>query len=363
MRMKKFLAFISALCMACAVVPVLPVQETAVISASAVEHSTYENLKYDKYEEYIEITGVTVEEDTITELHIPAEIDGLPVTSIGWDAFCECKSLTSVTIPDSVTSIGDGAFYDCTSLTSVTIPESVTSIGDRAFEYCESLTSVTIPSSVTSIGVEAFYGTPWLEAKQEENPLVVINHILIDGTACEGDVTIPDSVTSIGLGAFEYCESTSVTIPDSVTSIGAGAFYSCTSLTSVTILNPECKIGGYESTFSNDYNKNTGKYEFNGTIYGYEGSTAQAYAEKYNRNFALIGSEPETETLKQGDASGDGEVDILDVITINKAILGKENLSENGLKAIDFNGNGKPDSDEALTLLKYIVGLITDFNA
>ena len=59
-----------------------------------------------------------------------------------------------------------------------------------------------------------------------------------------------------------------------------------------------------------------------------------------------------------GDATGDGEVDILDVITMNKAILGKEIISQEQLEAIDFNNNGKPDSDESLTLLKYIVGLI-----
>lgn len=60
----------------------------------------------------------------------------------------------------------------------------------------------------------------------------------------------------------------------------------------------------------------------------------------------------------KGDATGDGEVDILDVITVNKAILGKEIISQEQLEAIDFNDNGKPDSDESLTLLKYIVGLI-----
>ncbi|MBR7084213.1 MAG: fibronectin type III domain-containing protein, partial [Oscillospiraceae bacterium] len=104
MRMKKFLAFISALCMVCAVVPVLPVQETAVISASAEEEyteGTYENLKYTNYADYVEISGAT--DRKLTEAVIPAEIDGLPVTSIGWWAFSNCTSLTSVTIPDSVT--------------------------------------------------------------------------------------------------------------------------------------------------------------------------------------------------------------------------------------------------------------------
>ena len=59
---------------------------------------------------------------------IPASVayDGFiySVTSIGYNAFCDCRSLTSVTIPNSVTSIGYAAFYNCASLTSVTIPNS-----------------------------------------------------------------------------------------------------------------------------------------------------------------------------------------------------------------------------------------------
>lgn len=36
----------------------------------------------------------------------------------------------------TVTSIGNSAFYDCKSLTSVAIPNSVNSIGTSAFMYC-----------------------------------------------------------------------------------------------------------------------------------------------------------------------------------------------------------------------------------
>ena len=48
------------------------------------------------------------------------------------------------TIPDSVTSIGINAFCDCKSLQSITIPDSVTTIGDSAFSSCSSLQSVFI---------------------------------------------------------------------------------------------------------------------------------------------------------------------------------------------------------------------------
>lgn len=65
------------------------------------------------------------------------------LTSIGYNAFPACFSLTTVTIPQSVTSIGGYAFYCCSSLTTVTIPNSVTSIGYDAFSRCASLTEVT----------------------------------------------------------------------------------------------------------------------------------------------------------------------------------------------------------------------------
>ena len=60
---------------------------------------------------------ITKFKGTETDVVIPSTIDGKRVTSIGDYAFYNCKSLTSITIPDSVTSIGDRAFYDCTNLT------------------------------------------------------------------------------------------------------------------------------------------------------------------------------------------------------------------------------------------------------
>ena len=120
------------------------------------------------------------------------------VTSIGRYAFFHFTSLISITIPDSVTGISNYTFEGCTSLTSITIPDGVKSIGYNTFQSCSKLESIIIPDSVTSIGRGAFSDTPWLENKQKENPLVVINGILIDGDACAGDVIIPDNVTSIG---------------------------------------------------------------------------------------------------------------------------------------------------------------------
>ena len=56
----------------------------------------------------LNISGYTGPGGAVT---IPNTINGLPVTSIGVDAFYADSSLTSITIPNSVTSIADAAFF------------------------------------------------------------------------------------------------------------------------------------------------------------------------------------------------------------------------------------------------------------
>jgi hypothetical protein len=103
----------------------------------------------------ITITGYTGPGGAVI---IPGEINGLPVTTIGGAAFFNCRSLTSMTISDSVTAIWSGAFNNCTSLSSVTIGDGVTNIGIEAFGACSSLTTVTIGNGLSSLGEWAFSG-------------------------------------------------------------------------------------------------------------------------------------------------------------------------------------------------------------
>ena len=76
---------------------------------------------------------------------------------IGDLAFCGCKDLTSISIPNGVTNISKGAFT-WSGLTSIDIPNSVTRIGEYAFQSCNNITSFTIPESVTVIDEVAFSG-------------------------------------------------------------------------------------------------------------------------------------------------------------------------------------------------------------
>ncbi len=194
----------------------------------------------------------------------PKKIGKTPVTEIGQSAFCGCKSLTSVTIPEGVKEIGQSAFSGCTSLTSVTIPAGVTTIGNSAFKGCHKLADaqgmvvfrgilfdytgpsgdVTIPAGVTEIGQSAFYGCTGLTSVTIPAGVTEIGQSAFSGCTGLTSVTIPADVTEIGEGAFSGCTSlTSVTIPAGVTEIGWYAFSGCTGLTSVTIPEGVTVIG------------------------------------------------------------------------------------------------------------------------
>ncbi len=214
----------------------------------------------------ITITGYTGPGGDVT---IPSTIDGLPVTSIGYEAFYHLTKVTSVAIADSVTDIGDwafcvctgltnvtignsvanimqGAFASCTSLTGVTIGNSVTNIGDSAFSACRSLISVNLPNSITRIGDYAFVHCTNLTSIAIPDRVTSIGGYAFDSCAGLTSVTIGTNVTSIGSYAFDSCTSlTNVKIPRSVVNIMQGAFISCSRLTSVTIPDSATSIGNY----------------------------------------------------------------------------------------------------------------------
>lgn len=173
------------------------------------------------------VRGYYSDENIVIPAKVQYKNKTLDVTSIADEAFCECKSLQSIELPNSIMSIGKDAFYKCETLQSIKIPNLVTSIGYGTFSNCTSLQSIELPNSVKSIGEYAFIGCTSLQS-----------------------IELPNTVTYIGSSSFQACKSLqSVEIPNSVTYIGPLAFYFCTSLKNIKLSESLEKI--YYGTFNN----------------------------------------------------------------------------------------------------------------
>ena len=305
---KRLLSTLLALCMLLSLLPGTAWAEEVPAPNDGAAHDEvipladtliYENLSYTIADSGIVIIDC---DESATSVIIPEQIDGIPVVTIGDQAFWQCSKLTSITIPssviyiwprafigcnsltdlvvdpqnrnyiveddvlfditktnlvhcpttkigeytipDSVTAIGYYAFKGCNRLTSVTIPDSITYISDFVFDGCSGLTNITVPDSVTFLGQGVFKNCSGLTSVTLPNAITSIASDTFYDCINLPDITIPDSVTSIGRCAFLNCKKLkSITIPDSVTSIDEAAFSGCSGLANVTLPDSVTFIG------------------------------------------------------------------------------------------------------------------------
>lgn len=235
---------------------------------------------------------------SLTTLVLPTSL-----TTINGSAFANCTSLALASLPDSVTYIGSNAFKGCTALSetftlgsnlktlsstpftntniknlvltgafdtsntysfsSMTSLETIdfqggitgdrinsnlftgdtnlktisgledqviTYVGTNAFQNCSSLTSLGFDTSkVTTISTNAFNGMSSLTSFT---------------------FSTDEALSSLSNSAFQGTGLTSVTLPSNITSVGRQTFASCTSLTTLTIENPNISINRETSTSS-----------------------------------------------------------------------------------------------------------------
>lgn len=75
------------------------------------------------------------DDPSITEIEVPSEFNGRPVTTIENICFGFAKYLREIVIPNSVRHIGRWAFLDCPRLSAVRLPKHVI-IEAQAFMHC-----------------------------------------------------------------------------------------------------------------------------------------------------------------------------------------------------------------------------------
>jgi len=250
---------------------------------------------------------------------------GHGVTTIENNAF-QGADFETLVLPETVTSIGTEAFKNCKALKNLTLPSGLENIGVRLLEGCDAIVynvyegmnylgNADNPYMVLVIGVDeeitdltVHDQAQWIIAKHtagidyheecllpnlrtlhigknveyieqgvflsttlltdiqvspENKVFHSQNNCIIETAsktlliACETSV-IPDdgSVTTIGLMAFAFQQERKlVIIPDAITHIEANAFQSCPNLETLIIGSGVEKIEGAQALYSDNFNK------------------------------------------------------------------------------------------------------------
>ncbi len=259
---------------------------------------------------------------------------------------------------------------------SVSVPEEadglpVTAI-KGAFAGNTAVQLVDLPKTVTAVS----YGTGGIGAFENCTALQAVSMIL---------------TSRVEYHSFRNCSALqTATLPQTVTLVGAGAFAACTSLNTLRVYSNDCTFGAASAVPAET------------VLYGYAGSTAQAYAKKYDRTFLPFGTvttaattaatETTTTTTQTttttrattqttsdsttatttattvtageillpevGDCNNDGVCRVDDLVLLNQYLLGSVQGSEVQRPAMDCNADGTVDSRDSQLLAMFLMQLI-----
>ena len=239
-----------------------------------------------------------------TDIGVPSNIYGTPVTKVSLMGILHYESLRSISIPDTVTEIVTGSLSNCPNLKAVNFLGNAPRIvsGSRCFYnnapdfkiyYLPGKTGFTNPwcdqpTEVASAPLtdNAYYwasGGLIYKIRPDNSAMIMgssyyqhdaenlVIPAMVDGHPVRAiapeafknqhsirKVTLPDGLTSIGAYAFKFSSVLDITLPNSLTRIEEGAFYQ-SSLDRVSIPPSVTYIG--DLTF---YNCNMSMVKFFG---------------------------------------------------------------------------------------------------
>lgn len=174
------------------------------------------------------------------------------IALIGGEAFCGCKSLKEIIIPDNTESLNIGikAFKDCINLQHLNLPAN-TRFELSAFRNCKSMADKD--GFVVYKGFVQNASEDYLSPKNEEilfgyygtdSKVIVPNNVkrIIDrvfyGCKTVTEIVLPQSLECIYADAFNGCSKLeAINIPESIKIIERNVFTNCESLKSIIIPN------------------------------------------------------------------------------------------------------------------------------
>ena len=304
-------------------------------------------------------------DEEIKDLVIPNS-----VTSIGDYTFFSCSGLTSVTIPNSVTNIGSQAFYECSSLSNVTVEmKTPVEIGSNTFTNRENAT-LYVPKGCKAAYEAADIWKDFSSIVELEEPYEIrvnedvqakarkgtfsidLKNETTDLTAYQFDLTLPDGISLSVNDKGKYVVTKTSRYEDDSQTLniskmeGNSYRFVCFSMsneiitgTSGAILNAaltvgeSVKEGTYEASMSNIVVTKT------------DGTQLKLNDSKFN--IVVI-------NIIKGDANGDGEVNVSDIVEIVNYIMNKPS-DRFVFAAADLNEDGEINVTDIVKVVSIIM--------
>ena len=256
------------------------------------------------------------------------------------DSWNSCSKLV---IEDSIKTIGIGAFYN-SSFEEVEIHcnNEGTKVGKHAFEHAD-ITNLTVYGdnisfsesafynsnicsvdlsncNKTYIGERAFYNCKRLEKVSSAKDELNVSYQSFADCNNLSEFDFSQSLKTLYNGAFSFCESLPSKIILSKNLDRIENAFACEAIKACVLLNSETKI-------DDDAFKNI-------TIYGYRGSTAEEYVSTHKDcDFIAL------DDIK-GDVYTDSELNVSDVVLLQKYMLKKEEFNKQQYVVADINDDG-----------------------
>ena len=188
---------------------------------------------YGEYDRNSHTSNPTIRYDIEGKVTVPETVNGYTVDCIGDYSFVVCKSITGITLPNSIRRIGSYAFLVCESLKEFDLPDGVEYLGDAVYKGCIKLERAGI---CNTINWSCFYECYNLRVVEFKTPVEIVDENAFGYCRSLESIFFPAGLKSVGEISFRDCTNLkSIFLPSTLTSIGQATFLQCQNLEKVTI--------------------------------------------------------------------------------------------------------------------------------
>lgn len=339
-------------------------------------------------------------------------LSGSSVESIGNGAFRNCHSLKKAILSDATVSIGNYAFENSEKLSEI-YAANVTSVGYDAFRGCTSLSDKEAFKNLENAKTGAFDGTDFYDSADANG--CTVGKVFYKTDETEILLAVSDGVVSIAPFAFYNAENAALlALPYTLEAIGENAFMSLSEGTifvfshddsiykevsnviastiyipkNKTLNNNNASVGYINGIvidkLPNKTNYNTSESldtsgivilletELDGVTeyhnineigytptFEYDFTKSNVVTVNYCSITATFEVNLDDTSVKKGDANNDGTVNSDDIIIFRKYIAGLVGTDSINFAACELDGIDGVNSDDLIVLRKVIAGLVS----